>query len=92
MTRVRFSEPALRDLGGIEAYLMLESEFVANRVIAKLEDVCFAIGLLPHMGHPVDTEARMFVVPRLPYKITYEYHEHEDIVFILRIFHTARDI
>lgn len=93
MKHVRFSALALVDLEDIAAYISRDSGNAAQRVINRIEEICFSLRDFPEMGVPSEVAStRKLFVPGLPYKIVYEIREKMGIVVILRVYHGARNI
>jgi toxin ParE1/3/4 len=86
--KVAFTETALAEVEEILAYVAAQSPPVADRIVARIEQVISHIGEFPHMGHLVDErDVRIVPVGRFPYLIFYTV---SDIVTILHVRHAAR--
>jgi addiction module RelE/StbE family toxin len=93
MTRVRFTRAANDDLAAIAAYIKRDNPRAAESVGRRIEQLCVSLAFAPSMGRAAEKPGtRKFSVPGLPYKVVYAYHDQADCVFILRIYHTARNI
>ena len=93
MIPVRFSRLALADLEDIAAYIGARNPMAANRVINRIEELCFSLGEMPGLGRPSEVPgARKLLVPEWPYKIIYEIAQNPDHIVILRVYHGARDL
>jgi toxin ParE1/3/4 len=88
--RVRYTAPALTDLGDILDYIALRSPQGARRVQARIQAV---IDLLPEfsgMGSRTDDPSiRRMTTPPYPYLVFYEPTETEVVIHAVR--HAARD-
>jgi len=93
MTRIKFTKPARRDLDDIYSYIARDSASMADRVVRRIERLCLVLELAPHSGHPTEVlGSRKFIVPHVPYKVIYRFREDEELVEILHIYHTSRNL
>ena len=91
MSRCDFSERSLCDLQQIPDYIAYDSVANADRLIDRLEDLCFRLADQPLMGvlRPESGPGvRIFAVPSTPYMIFYR--PIDDGVAILHIRHGSR--
>ena len=91
MSRCVFSQRSLRDLQQITDYVADNSVANAERLIDRLETLCFRLADQPRMGVPRPESGpgiRTFAVPSTPYVIFYR--PIEDGVEILHIRHGNR--
>jgi toxin ParE1/3/4 len=88
--KLRYTLPALADLGSVHDYIAAHSSQGARRVQARIQTVIDLLLLYPGIGTRTDdpTIRRMTVSP-YPYLIFYEATETEIIVHAVR--HAARD-
>jgi len=88
--KLRYTLPALADLGAILDYITSHSPQGARRVQARIQAITDLLLLHPHIGRRtnVPTIRRMTTTP-YPYLIFYEVTETEIIVHAVR--HAARD-
>ena len=91
MTRLVFAEPAERDLGDIIGFIALDSLAAAERVYRAIVAAAERLTDFPHMGRPGRLpDTRELPVSGLPYLIVYEVGA--DVVTVLAVFHTSRDL
>ena len=91
MSRCVFSEQSLRDFQQISDYIAADSAANANRLVDRLEALCFRLADQPRMGvlRPESgPDIRTFAVPSTPYVIFYR--PIDDGVQILHIRHGNR--
>ena len=88
--KLRYTRPALADLGAILDYIAAHSPQSARRVQARIQGLTDLLLLHPHIGRRTNDPAirRMTTTP-YPYLIFYEATETEIIVHAVR--HGARD-
>jgi addiction module RelE/StbE family toxin len=86
--RVRYSPSALAQLERIHSYIARHNPRAAQKVIARIEDLCARLADFPGMGAETDN-ARVRVLPvvRYPYLIFYTILAEDDEVRILRVRH-----
>lgn len=91
MNTVRFRVEAIADIQEIAEYISESDPSAADRVVQRIYHVAHnVIGLLPLAERfAVETGAREFPVPGLPYVIVYL--AEPELVEIVAVFHTARD-
>lgn len=91
MTRLVFAEPAERDLDNIIDYIARDNPSAAEKVYRAIVAAAERLTNFPEMGRsgrlPGTSE---FPVSALPYLVVYEVGP--DVVTILAVFHSARDL
>jgi toxin ParE1/3/4 len=89
--RLRYTLPALADLGAILDYIAAHSPHSARRVQARIQAVIDLVLVHPHIGRRTNDPAirRMTITP-YPYLVFYEVTESEIIIHAIR--HAARDL
>ena len=91
MKRLVIAEPAARDLEGIVDYIALDNPIAAERVYRGIVAAAQNLPQFPAMGRPGrHPETRELSVSGLPYLIVYAIGP--EVVTILAVFHTARDL
>ncbi len=87
---VRWTSPALRDLGGITRYLSKENPDAATKLITEVDRTIALLATFPLLGREVKDErlGRYRLVPIWDYLIFYIVTENE--VQIRRVLHGAR--
>ena len=79
------------DLAGIRTYIGKDNPVAAIRVSKKILTTAKNLRTTPAMGSWNEaTQERRFVIPGLPYFISYSLDRDKGILIISRIFHTAR--
>ena len=88
--RLRYTVPALADLGAILDYVVAHSPQGARRVQTRIQAVIDLLLVYPYVGVRTDdpTIRRLTALP-YPYVIFYEATDAEIIIHAVR--HTARD-
>ena len=88
--RLRYTRPALADLGAILDYVAAHSPRGARRVQARIQALTDLLLLHPHIGRRTNDPAirRMATTP-YPYLVFYEVGETEIIIHAVR--HAARN-
>jgi toxin ParE1/3/4 len=88
--RLRYTRPALADLGAILDYIAAHSPQGARRVQARIKALTDLLLQYPHIGRRTNDPAirRMTTTP-YPYLVFYEAMESEIIIHAVR--HAARD-
>ena len=87
--RIRWTEPALRQIDEIFAYIATDNQKAAYSVVRYIENSVSLLGQFPEMGRPTDkSDVRVLVIGRYPYLVFYRRGEHE--VEILHVRHGAR--
>jgi toxin ParE1/3/4 len=88
--RVRYTLPALADLGSILDYIATQSPQGARRVQARIQAVIDLLSLNPNIGaRTEDSTIRRLPTLPYPYLVFYEATEAEIIIHAVR--HAARD-
>lgn len=88
--RIRYTLPALADLGSILDYIAARSPQTAKRVQARIQSVIGLLAIHPHIGvRTNDPEIRRLTTLPYPYLVFYEVRETEIIIHAIR--HAARD-
>jgi len=91
LTRLVFAEPAERDLDSIIDYIALDNPGAAETVYRAIVATAERLTNFPEMGRSGRLPGtREFPVSSLPYLIVYEVGA--DVVTILAVFHSARDL
>lgn len=89
--RLVFAEPAERDLKDIVDYIALDNPGAAESVYRAIIAATERLSKFPKIGRFGRLPGtREFSVAALPYIIVYEVSE--DVMTILAVFHTARDL
>jgi toxin ParE1/3/4 len=87
--KVRFTQPAQRDLAQIHAYISKDSPDIASRFVARLIERSRKLADNPFEGRQTDEpNVRVIVAPRLRYLIFYTVTAQE--IHIAHIRHTSR--
>lgn len=88
--RLRYTLPALADLGAILDYIAAHSPQGARRVQARIQILTDLLLQHPYIGRRTDDPAiRRLVITPYPYLVFYEATESEIIIHAVR--HAARD-
>lgn len=88
--QIKFTKKALADIDVIYEYIAIDSVTTAKKVISRIEQTVDYVGDYPEMGHQsIVKNVREMVVPHSPLSIIYEIKD--DVLYILTIFHSARD-
>ena len=91
MKRLVITDPAANDLGAIIDYIAAEDPLAAERVYRGIVSSVERLPSFPGLGRPGRyPETRELSVAGLPYLIVYEVGS--DVVTILAVFHTSRDL
>lgn len=91
MKKLVIAEPAARDLEGIVDYIALDNPSAAEGVYRGIVAAAQKLPQFPALGRPGrHPETRELSIPNLPYLIVYEVSV--EMVTILAVFHTARDL
>lgn len=91
MKQLVIAAPAARDLEQIVDYIALDNPIAAERVYRGIVQSVQQLSEFPSMGRPGrHPETRELSVVELPYLIVYEVRA--EVVIILAVFHTARDL
>jgi toxin ParE1/3/4 len=89
--RLVFAEPAGRDLDSIIDYIALDNPRPAEKVYRAIRTAAERLSRFPEMGRPGRLPGtREFPVSSLPYLLVYEVGA--EVLTILAVFHTARDL
>ena len=90
LVKLRYTLPALADLGSVLDYIAAHSPQGARRVQRRIQSVIDLLLLYPHIGTRTEDSAirRMSALP-YPYVIFYEATESEIVIHAVR--HAARD-
>lgn len=89
--RLVFAEPAERDLNSIIDYIALDNPRAAEKVFRAIRAAAGRLSRSPEMGRPGRLPGtREFPVSSLSYLLVYEVGA--DVLTILAVFHTARDL
>ena len=88
--KLRYTRPALADLGAILDYIAAHSPRGAGRVQARIQALIALLPLHPQMGRrTMDPAIRRMTVTPYPYLVFYEATQTEIIIHAIR--HGARD-
>ena len=88
--RLRYTQPALADLGAILDYIAAHSPQGARRVQARIQALTDLLLRHPHIGRRTDDPAiRRLTTTPYPYLVFYEADGNEIIIHAVR--HAARD-
>lgn len=91
--RVSWTEPALEDMAGIQAYIAKDSPYYARQFIERIFDAAETLEDFPELGRKVpeagDTENIRELLFRL-YRIIYLHQA--DQVYILAVVHGSPDL
>jgi plasmid stabilization system protein ParE len=88
--RLRYTLPALADLGAILDYIAAHSPQGSRRVHTRIQAILDLLLLHPHIGTGTDDPIiRRMTTPPYPYLVFYEATETEIIIHAVR--HDARD-
>ena len=91
MTRLVFTEPAERDLDSIIEYIAHDNPHAAEQVYRAIVEAAERLTGFPAMGRAGRVPGtREFPVSSLPYVIVYQ--ASADVVTIVAVFHTSRDL
>ena len=88
--RVKITDPAIADLAEIVSYIAQENPNAAATLGNDLLDAALSLQSAPHKG---SRYAKIIGVRKLsvhPFKIFYRVHEDNNVVEILRFWHSAR--
>jgi toxin ParE1/3/4 len=89
--RLVFAEPAERDLDSIIDYIALDNPGAAEKVYRAIIAAAERLTDFPEIGRPGRVpDTRELSVPSLPYLLVYEVGA--DVVAILAVFHTTREL
>lgn len=94
MRRVVWSPESRSDLIEIVSFVAEDNPYAASRVVDSLEAVGTRLGRMATGRHGRVTGTYEKIVTRLPYILAYALKAQADgteVVYILRIIHTARD-
>jgi toxin ParE1/3/4 len=88
--KLRYTVPALADLGSILDYIATNSPHGAKRVQARIQAIVNLLLVYPNIGIRTDDPVvRRLTTPPYPYLVFYEITETEIIIHAVR--HAARD-
>jgi toxin ParE1/3/4 len=89
--RIRFTPRARDDLVEIHAYIAMENPAAARRVVAAIREQITLLVQHPMAGRRGQIpDTRELVISRYPYLVAYRVNH--DVVEVLSIWHTARDL
>jgi plasmid stabilization system protein ParE len=88
--RVKINASAVADLAGIVSYVAADHPEAATRLGNALLDAAFSLSAAPFKGsrYPKFADVRRITLP--PYKIFYRVEEADQVVEILRFWHSSR--
>jgi plasmid stabilization system protein ParE len=90
--RLVFDDQALADIEGIFEWIARDSLTTARIVVDRLFSSIELLTSFPLMGHVGgDPGTLEWVVPRLPYVVTYEVDHEGECVIVTAVFHGAQD-
>jgi toxin ParE1/3/4 len=88
--KLRYTAPALADLGSILDYIATNSPHGTKRVQARIQAIADLLLVYPNIGIRTDDPViRRLTTPPYPYLVFYEITETEIIIHAVR--HAARD-
>lgn len=88
--QIKFTKQAFADIDVIYEHIAVDSVATAKKIILHIEQTVDYIGDFPEMGRKsIVKNVREMVVPHSPLSIIYEIKD--DTLYILTIFHSARD-
>lgn len=86
---LEFSARAIRDVAGIEAYIMADNPSAAKKVVAVIYSASEQLETNPMLGHGGSNPGtRELVLTRYPYTIAYRLTAHK--IRILTVLHQSR--
>jgi len=89
--RLVFDDQALADIEGIFEWIAWDSPVTAKIVVDRLFSSIELLTSFPLMGHTGDDPGTFeWVVPRLPYIVTYEVDQEQECVIVTAVFHGAQ--
>lgn len=88
--KIRVTRPAENDLAEIYDYIAAENEEAAEMVVGRLFEGFELLSKFPSIGVRSKGRRRR-ILYRMKYAIYYEPDLVEEVLFILRVIHTARD-
>lgn len=89
--KVEYSKRALSDLHNIAAHFAAAQDpQVAERLVARIEQVIARISGLPESGRPVAQRPGVRVVPLLPFRYNLFYAVRDETIRVVHIRHTSR--
>ena len=84
--RLVWTEPALRDLAAVRAYIARDSAAAADRQVDRVVTAVASLLQFPEIGRPGRRAAtRELVVSRTPYIVPYRLRG--DVIEVLRVLH-----
>lgn len=93
MTRLRYSDEALKDLHDIHSYIAQDSLDRADAVIARIERRLEALRKTPNLGHRrLEFGANIRTVPVKPFVVFYRLTDEARTIEIARVIDGRRDL
>jgi toxin ParE1/3/4 len=90
--RVIIREAAYDDLSRIYAWIAKDRPRSADAVVDRILESAERLGRFPYMGHPGRAPGTYeWLIPRLPYILTYQVHEGEELIIVIGVFHGAQE-
>jgi toxin ParE1/3/4 len=90
--KIRYRPNALAQLDNIFAYIAVDSQPSAHRVIARIKHSIDQLADFPYSGRPSEiADIRELPVVRYPYIVFYTVDAPADEVLVLRVRHTSQD-
>jgi addiction module RelE/StbE family toxin len=87
---IKFTKQALDDLDNIYDFIASENEKIAKQILVKIGNTLDIIRDFPDIGRQIGKmKAREIVVSKLPFLVVYKIIDRQ--IFVLTIFHTARN-
>jgi toxin ParE1/3/4 len=91
--RVKWTEPALEDLAGIQAYIAKDSPYYAKQFIERIFEAAEALEDFPELGRKVpEAEATENIRELIFQSYRIMYLNQDNLVFILAVIHGSRDL
>jgi toxin ParE1/3/4 len=91
VSAVRWSLPAVADVGDVTARIRTDNPAAAKRIAERIKERIAGLASMPRIGRPGRVrETRELPIPGTPYVIIYELVGDEDDVVVLRILHGRR--
>jgi toxin ParE1/3/4 len=91
--RVKWTEPAMEDLAGIQAYIAKDSQYYAKQFIERIFEAAEALKDFPEPGRKVpEAEATENIRELIFHGYRIMYLNQNNHVFILAVIHGSRDL
>lgn len=87
--RIRITPLATQDLDSVYEYVAQENPLAAKKIVLKILDSIDSLKAFPTIGRPGRlAHTRELVISATPFIVIYKIRE--DIIYIIRIYHTSR--